>query len=278
MQEDGAFHDVTTLQIPRIAQQHASARLLVKQKGVFSGGDLIGSLFRLLDPQARVKILIPDGRRVKPKQVAARITAKSSALLAGERLLLNLVGHMSGIATLSDLYCQAIKGTKAVITDTRKTTPLWRDLEKYAVECGGGLNHRFSLSDAILVKDNHHQILMRQKLSPEDVYNESKLRSKKRNWKFVCMEATNDAQVWGAIRSRVDIILLDNMPLNQIKGSMELIFAARKAFGTSFPLAEVSGGVNLTNVRKFAELGVDRISVGALTHSAPALDISLEVN
>jgi nicotinate-nucleotide pyrophosphorylase (carboxylating) len=276
--EDAAFSDATTHQIPSLRSDVLTANLVAKADGILCGGFLISQVFSQLDPRARVRILKQDGASVKSGQVVARIRAKGAALLAGERVMLNLVTHLSGIATLTRRYANAVKNSSAKIFDTRKTTLLWRDLEKYAVRCGGGENHRFSLEDAILVKDNHNDYLRNKKISPVSLFSKNQLGKKTLGrLKFVAMEARDYREVWNGIKAGADIILLDNMPLNRLKGSMIFIKAARKAMGTATPLVEVSGGVTPEKARRFAALGVDRISVGAITHSAPALDLSLEV-
>lgn len=273
--EDGADRDITTSVIPR-SRRLTSARLLAKAAGVFCGGSLIQPILHLIDREARASRVVRNGTVVRSGVVLARIRARESSLLACERLILNLICHLSGIATLTHRYVDAVKGTPTRIVDTRKTTPLWRDLEREAVRSGGGTNNRFSLSDAVLVKDNHWQLLRERKIEPAAVYGlRSSLRKKA---SFVEIEAKSIPEVWGAIKARPDIILLDNMGTNRIKEAVVLIKAARKALGTSAPLIEVSGGVTVENARELARLGIDRISVGALTHSAPALDISLEVD
>lgn len=278
LREDAAFSDITTRAIPGVQKSILNAKLIAKANGVICGTQLIPLIFKKLDRRARVQIVKRDGSLVKPGQTVANVRVSAPALLAGERLMLNLVCHLSGIATLAQRYVQAVKGTSAKILDTRKTTPLWRDLEKYAVKCGGGENHRFSLGDAILVKDNHIQFLKERGLQAADVYGVDAGKSgKNKKIQFVAIEATTHREVWEAIKCRPDIILLDNMPMSRIKSSIVFIKAAREALHSSRPLIEVSGGVTLAKVRKLAELGVDRISVGALTHSAPALDLSLEV-
>ncbi len=273
--EDGAFRDLTTVAIPGRGRS-ASAYLVAKADGVFCGGDLISQVFRLLDRHAVVTLNKRDGERVKPGTILARLRATEPAILAGERVTLNLLSRVCGIATLTSRYVAAIAGTGAAILDTRKTTPLWRDLDRQAVRCGGGTNHRYSLADAVLVKDNHWQLMKARGLTAADVYGPN--TRARRGAIFVAIEAANRQQVWEAIEARADIILLDNMPMNRIKEAVALIKAARKALGTAEPLIEVSGGVTLDKAAGLAALGIDRISVGALTHSAPALDISLEVD
>lgn len=275
LNEDGAFHDVTTRLLKQLANRGLKANVVVKKQGVFCGGFLLAPVFSLLSRGVKTTILVKDGTSVRPGQVVARIAGPAHAVLAGERTFLNLACHLSGISTLTHAFVEAIKGTSAHILDTRKTTPLWRDVEKYAVYCGGGGNHRMSLSDAVLVKDNHLQLLAGQKISPVACFGPD--NAKRKGLAFVEMEATTVEQVWDAVCANVDIVLLDNMPIKLLKESIDLIRAARQARGTPWPLIEVSGGVTLQNVRRLAQLGVDRISVGAITHSAPALDISLEV-
>jgi nicotinate-nucleotide pyrophosphorylase (carboxylating) len=200
------------------------------------------------------------------------ITAPLSAILAGERTFLNLACHLSGVATLTHRYVQAVKGSGAKILDTRKTTPLWRDLEKYAVTCGGGYNHRNALSDAILVKDNHVEAVRASGGALIDFYGKKQLASVRKKLKFVEIEAKTLPEVMEAVACQPDVILLDNMSLARLKKSIVLIKKTSRKI-----LIEVSGGITLQKAKRLARLGVDRISVGALTHSAPVLDISLEV-
>ncbi len=278
LSEDGAFDDVTTGALIQSKSTKLKAFLLCKADGIFSGGFLAGEIFGLLDRSSRVTSVVKDGTRVRRGMKLAHIQASPSALLAGERVLLNLICHLSGVATLTRKYVEAVRGTKARILDTRKTTPLWRDQEKHAVLSGGGENHRFSLSDAILVKDNHWEFAAKSGLSISRIFGpDSKFRKGKARPTFVAIEATTHAQVWEAIKARADIILLDNMPENQLKEAIVFIEAARRALKSASPQIEISGGVDLAGAKRLARLGADRISVGALTHSAPAMDISLEV-
>lgn len=277
LEEDGAFQDVTTRFLPDLSGSRSRARFEAKADGVFCGGSIIARVFRQLDPRARVQILKKDGQFVRKGTILARVYGRSGALFSGERVALNLIGRMSGVATHTRRFRDALKNLPVSILDTRKTTPLWRDLERYAVTSGGGANHRFNLADAILVKDNHIAYLDQKKKPVSRVYSSEALKAMRKRLKFVAIEATNTKQVWEAIKARADIILLDNMAENQIKGAMVFIRAARKALNLKTPLAEISGGIRLANIQKFAKLGIDRISIGALTHSAPALDISMEV-
>jgi nicotinate-nucleotide pyrophosphorylase (carboxylating) len=278
LSEDGAFNDITTRQLPEFAQKKVKAIVLAKADGIFCGGVLIKPVFSILDPKVQVKLLKKDGAKVKKGQKVAEIKATASAILGGERTFLNLACRLSGISTLTNQFVETIKKTKARILDTRKTTPLWRDLEKYAVRMGGGENHRMTLAEAILVKDNNFKYLNDRNVAPADVYEASRLRDQKgKRFKFLEVEAKTYADVWEGIKARADIVMLDNMEVDALKGSIKFIKAARTALGSDKPLIEISGGVNLKNAKTFADLGVDRISVGAVTHSAPALDLSLEI-
>lgn len=276
LREDSASSDVTTRQLPG-RKERVHAFVLAKEEGVFCGAFLLKPLFASLDKRAQCSA-VPDGTAVKKGQKIASVHATLESIFQGERLFLNLACHLSGIATLTRRFVRAVRGTRAKIYDTRKTTPLWRDLEKFAVVCGGGHNHRFSLGDAILVKDNHFRFLEQRGVKPSDVYRTPALRPKeKKRVKFKAMEAQSYRDIWEGIKARADIILLDNMSPEKLRNSVELVRAARRGLGSDKPEIEVTGGVSLVNVRRIAKLGVDRISVGALTHSNRTLDLSLEV-
>jgi nicotinate-nucleotide pyrophosphorylase (carboxylating) len=276
--EDGAFHDITTAALPGARSQRLTATLVAHQSGVLSGVDVIAAVFKRLDLRARVTVLKKNGSRLKVSDRVARINATAAAILAGERVMLNLVTHLSGVATLTRRFVDAINNKNVAVVDTRKTTPLWRDLERAAVKDGGGENHRFNLSDAILVKDNHLAYLSQKGIRAHAVYGvDAPARQGRSKPVFVEIEAKSNADVWEAIKARPDIILLDNMGPDQLKGSILFIKAARRGLQTPTPYIEVSGGVTLEKAAALAALGVDRISIGALTHSAPALDMSLEV-
>lgn len=270
--EDSAFDDATTRCLSTLGSERKTAKIIAKNEGVFCGAFLAEPIFKDLSRHAKGKVLVQDGKPVRPGQVLMEITAPLSAILAGERTFLNLTCHLSGIATLTRKYLQAVKGSKAKILDTRKTTPLWRDLEKYAVICGGGFNHRFALSDAILVKDNHVEAVRSSGRALVDFYGKKQLSSVRKKLKFVEIEAKTLPEVHEAIACQPDVILLDNMSLVRLKKSIVLIKKSSRKI-----LIEVSGGITLQKAKRLARLGVDRISVGALTHSAPVLDISLEV-
>jgi nicotinate-nucleotide pyrophosphorylase (carboxylating) len=236
------------------------AELLLEEAGVACGIDAARVVFEALDPEVRLEAVVGDGTPViEPPATLARLEGPARAVLTGERTALNLVGRLSGIATLTARYVAAVEGTGATILDTRKTTPGLRALEKYAVRCGGGANHRAGLDDAILVKENHLRIA--GGIAPAV--------AALRNGLPIEVEAETLADVDEALEAGVDRILLDNMSPAEVADAVELV-AGR------VPL-EASGGMSLATVRAYAETGVDFISVGALTHSARSLHVSLEV-
>ena len=234
-----------------------TARIVTKERGVICGlavaGEIFDRLGAMLDP------LVQDGQTVEPGAVA-RVDGPARGVLTGERLALNVLGRLSGIATLTRRYVDAVEGTGAVILDTRKTTPGLRELEKYAVACGGGRNHRLGLYDGILIKDNHLQLA--------GSVSHAVFRARGGG---VPVEVESDSldQVREALAAGADAILLDNMGVNRLREAVALAGGRVRL--------EASGGVTLETVRAIAETGVDFISVGALTHSARALDVSLEV-
>jgi nicotinate-nucleotide pyrophosphorylase (carboxylating) len=210
---------------------------------------------------------VRDGSRVKKGKVIARVAGYAKDILAGERTALNFIQHLSGIATLTAMYVRKVQGTKAKILDTRKTLPGLRALEKYAVKCGGGHNHRMNLEDMALVKDNHIGAV-------RDIGGAVKRIRKYRPSVKVEVECDTLEQVDEALEAGADIIMLDNMSPAEARRAVS---KAKKSRGKKAPEFEVSGGVTLETVAEYARTGCDRISVGALTHSAPALDISLDI-
>jgi nicotinate-nucleotide pyrophosphorylase (carboxylating) len=218
--------------------------------------------FARLDPQASFEVVVPDGSDVAKGGVIARARGNARAVLSAERTALNLLGRLCGVATLTRAYVRAVEGTNARITDTRKTTPGLRALEKYAVKCGGGINHRFGLDDAILIKDNH--------VAACGGVGEALTRARAAAGHLTPIEVEVDslAQLEEAIPFAPDVIMLDNFSLADLRTAVA-VTAGRVRL-------EASGGVNLDTVRAIAETGVDVISVGALTHSAPVLDIGLD--
>ncbi|MGK7313044.1 MAG: carboxylating nicotinate-nucleotide diphosphorylase [Candidatus Longimicrobiales bacterium M2_2A_002] len=264
--EDVAAGDATTdLLIPEDAS--ASATLVARAAGVVAGLQLVRAVFHELDPSSIVVTLnARDGDTVDAGARLASISGSARSILSAERVALNYLGRLSGIASLTREYVRAVDGTGARIVDTRKTTPGLRVLEKYAVRCGGGHNHRMDLSDGFMLKDNHRAALREAGVSVADAV--AGARRRLGHGVFVTIEADTIDEVQGALEAGADGILLDNMTPEQMALAVEQIGGAA--------LAEASGGITLESVRAAAESGVDLISVGALTHSAPALDVALE--
>jgi nicotinate-nucleotide pyrophosphorylase (carboxylating) len=262
LEEDRAFEDVTTLAtVPE--GERAAARMVARAGGVIAGLPLAVVAFHLLDPGVKVHVVAWDGSRVARGDAVLELEGPARALLSAERIALNFVQRLSGIATLTARFVDAVRGTRAQILDTRKTTPTLRALEKYAVRCGGGVNHRMDLASAVLIKDNHLAAV------GGDIA-EAVRRSRALGPAGICVEVECDdaAQVAAAAEAGADIILLDNMTPWEMRECVEIV--AGRA------LTEASGGITLAGARAVAEAGVDRISVGALTHSAGALDVALD--
>ena len=234
----------------------------VRQAGTLAGLACARLAILALDPDARFEARLADGDRAEAGAVAAVVSANARALLSAERTALNLMGRLSGVATLTRAYVDAVAGTGATIVDTRKTTPGLRHLEKYAVRCGGGVNHRFGLDDAILIKDNH--------VAAAGGVGQALARARAAAGHLIKIEVEVDSldQLREALAHRPDVIMLDNFTPDQIRQAVSI--AAGQV------VLEASGGVNLQTVRLIAEAGAQVISVGALTHSAPVLDIGLD--
>lgn len=239
-----------------------SAQFLVKASGVIAGLETVRVVFEMLDGEARFEAQAADGDRVGPGDVVATVSARVIALLSGERTALNLMQRASGIATATRRYVDAVAGTAARIYDTRKTVPGLRLFDKYAVQAGGGANHRMGLHDMFLIKNNHIDRAGSVTAAVERV------RARRMPQKIM-IEVRNRAELMEAAGLRPDFILLDNMSVGDMRRAVEEI-------GSSIPL-EASGGITLENVREVAETGVGRISIGALTHSVTALDISMRI-
>jgi nicotinate-nucleotide pyrophosphorylase (carboxylating) len=273
LSEDLGKGDITTnVTIP--ANLKVKARIICQEKGVLCGLAYTQSAFRALDKQVKCKTRCRDGQIVEKGKVVCEIYGQARAILSAERTALNFLGHLSGIASLTRKFVEKIKPYRVKILDTRKTTPGLRELEKYAVRSGGGYNHRMRLDEAILIKDNHLQILGLGR--KKGVIAETLRSCKGENRDGVEIEVANLKQFAEALKARAEIIMLDNFSLKQIRQAVKLREKLVKA-GWPKPILEVSGGVNLENVRQIAACGVDWISVGALTHSAPSLDFSLEI-
>jgi nicotinate-nucleotide pyrophosphorylase (carboxylating) len=263
--EDLGPGDVTT-QAVVTSKFHATAVMRAREPLTVAGLAFAEAAFLALSPRVKVQHLVRDGDRVSAGAAMLKVSGPARALLSAERVALNYVQRLSGVATLTAQYVSAIHGTRTTILDTRKTTPGWRRFEKYAVVCGGGHNHRFGLHDMVLVKDNHLAALREAK--PNAIAAAvNRARSKFPKLK-VEVEADTLAQVAQAVAAGADIILLDNMTLTQLRQAVKLVAGRAKT--------EASGGVNLKTVRAIAGTGVDFISVGALTHSARAVDIGLD--
>jgi nicotinate-nucleotide pyrophosphorylase (carboxylating) len=259
--EDVGRGDVTT---DATVPEHATcaAGMLLKEPGVVCGLQAVQAVFRALDPDVSFEASAADGDRFPEPVELARVSGRTRAVLTGERTALNILGRLSGIATLTRRFVDAIDGTGAEILDTRKTTPGLRALEKYAVRCGGGRNHRFGLDDGILVKDNHLRAAGGVRPAVE------RLRAAGTGLPIEVEAETLD-DVREAIAAGAEQILLDNMTPALMREAVELVDGKATL--------EASGGVSLETVREIAETGVDFISVGALTHSARSLDVSLEL-
>jgi len=262
LKEDLGAGDITTdALIPPGTRGEAAVK--AREKLVVAGMEVAREVFVALDPGVSFRPQSGDGAVVRGGQVIATATGEARALLSGERVALNFLQRLSGVATLTREFVERVRGTGAVIVDTRKTTPNLRALEKYAVRVGGGRNHRQGLYDMYLIKDNH--------ISIAGGVGEAVSRARKRASIAVRIEVevADLAQVGEALEAGADIIMLDNMPINEMKEAVRLIEGRA--------LVEASGGISLENVRAVAETGVDYISLGALTHSARAVDISMDV-
>jgi len=264
--EDLASGDVTTESLVPFALE-GKASILVKRDGVLAGIDVAKEVFRQVDHRLRFRALGKDGAKVRKGDVVATVEGKVASILKAERTALNFLQHLSGIATETARYVDAVSGTKAVITDTRKTIPGLRLLEKYAVRAGGGRNHRLNLGDGVLIKDNHLVILRSSGVGLGEAVKKARKRAPRAMKVEVEVESVKQARE--ALSAGADIIMLDNMKVKGMRKVVELVRGRA--------LLEASGGITLDKVRSVAETGVNLISVGALTHSAKALDISLEV-
>jgi nicotinate-nucleotide pyrophosphorylase (carboxylating) len=265
--EDIGAGDITT-ETTVSAMQRARGQVIAKAPLVLAGIELFAEVFHLLDLTAEAEIFTHDGEELTPGKIPAHVNASARALLTGERVALNLLQGLSGVATLTRRFVRAIEGTGAEILDTRKTTPGLRALEKYAVRVGGGKNHRKDLGEAVLIKENH----IRLAGGVSAALTAAQAARGRAEW--IEIEVTNLDELCAALAHNPDVILLDNMTPSLVSQAVGVVRAhpAPKKIKT-----EASGGIALDNVREFAEAGVDWISVGALTHSAPAMDLSFEI-
>lgn len=267
----GREGDVTSRVIP--AEEACTAHVIYRQGGVVCGLPLAERVLARICPEARLERRVPEGSAVEPRAVAAVITGPARGVLAAERTLLNFLQRLSGVASLTRQYVEAVQGTRARVLDTRKTTPGWRRLEKYAVRTGGGQNHRFGLYDQVLLKDNHllalggeakvaHAVEVARSAAPPDTPLE--------------VEVTTIQGALEAARAGADIVLLDNFLPGGLREAVQAVRGDAERRGARPPQLEASGGITLETIRQVAETGVDRISTGAVTHSARALDIALD--
>jgi nicotinate-nucleotide pyrophosphorylase (carboxylating) len=265
--EDIGAGDVTT-EVTVPANQQARGEVVAKVPLVLAGIELFGEVFRLLDGSATVEIISRDGEELAPGKIPARVKASSRALLTGERVALNLLQRLSGVATVTRRFVRAVEGTGAEILETRKTTPGLRALEKYAVRVGGGTSHRKDLAEAVLIKDNHIRLAGGVSAALKAA------QQAKGRVRWMEVEVTNLDELRAALPYHPDVILLDNMSPSLVR---ECVNEVRMHASPNRIRTEASGGISLANVREFAGAGVDWISVGALTHSAPAVDLSFEI-
>ena len=264
--EDISHGDVTSeALIPSELQGKAS--ILVKAEGILAGGEVAKKVFLKVDPSLKVEVLIKDGTKVKSGDIAATIVGMVVSILKAERVALNFLNRLSGIASQTAQYIAKTQGLNVKITDTRKTTPGLRLLEKYAVRMGGGQNHRFHLGDGILIKDNHLAALHALGMSLKDIV--AKAKQNAPQGLKVEVEVNTAQEALDAVEAGADIIMLDNMSPDEMRRVASLIPSQVKI--------EASGGITLANVQTAAETGVNLISIGALTHSSKALDMSLEL-
>jgi len=260
--EDIGTGDITT---ESIIPFNLKAKGIIKtsEEGVVAGLNITSLVFKKLDSEIIFQEKIKDGTQVVRGKVLAEITGPARTILKGERVALNFLQRMSGIATITSKFCQQVKGLPVRIVDTRKTTPGLRILEKYAVRMGGGYNHRFGLYDAVLIKDNHIAVAGGIKSAVNSIRKQISHTVK------IEVEVENLSQLQEALEMKVDIIMLDNMDLNTMKKAVKMVKGK--------VLIEASGGITLEKVREIAQTGVDLISIGSLTHSVKSLDISMEI-
>ncbi|HLE86885.1 MAG TPA: carboxylating nicotinate-nucleotide diphosphorylase [Candidatus Brocadiaceae bacterium] len=286
IQEDIGTGDITTVNlIPD--SLIVEGVFIAKESGVIAGMPVVEYFFSRLEKDVSLQQRIKEGTCVNKGEAIANIKGSAKTLLSGERIALNFLQRLSGIATITAKFVERIKPLKTAVMDTRKTIPGWRYLEKYAVAMGGGVNHRMGLYDQALLKDNHLDILkVETGLKPVSTSSHisiiekavSALREKTKRGILVEVETRTLEEVADALKAGVDIILFDNMNIAQLKEAVETVKNWKSSKGKRKPLTEASGNITLENVRLVAQTGVDRISIGAITHSAKALDISLEIN
>lgn len=271
LEEDlGVEGDVTSRVIPEDAQ--CVGDLVFREAGVLAGLPLARRVLERVDPRAQLEPCAQDGDRIGPGQVVAQLRGPARGVLAAERTLLNFLQRLSGVATATRRLVDAVEGTGVMVLDTRKTTPGWRILEKYAVRAGGGHNHRVGLFDMVLVKDNHLAALGGEGAIEEVV----RLAREAAPGLELELEVTSEAGALRAARAGADIVLLDNFSPADLARAVRAVREDAAARGARAPRLEASGGIKLDTIRHFAEAGVDRISTGSMTHSARSIDIALD--
>lgn len=266
LEEDLTYGDLTSaLLIP--PNLSAQAEIIAKDRMMVAGVAIARHVFYAVDPSIEFTILTGDGTIVQPSTPILTMKGKAQSLLQAERVALNFLQRLSGISTLTHQFCEAVRDFPVTIVDTRKTTPGLRALEKWAVRIGGGHNHRFSLHDGILIKDNHLMLLAAQKIN----LTQACLRARQQapHGLRICVEVETVTQVQQALKGKADVVLLDNMSPAQVRHAIGIIQGQA--------LVEISGGMTLNNVRAMAKAGPDFISIGTLTHSAPSMDLSMEI-
>ena len=266
LEEDLAYGDLTsTLLIP--PNLLARANIIAKGHMIVAGVAIAREVFQTVDSTIELTTHAGDGTIVRPSTTILSMKGKAQSLLQGERIALNFLQRLSGISTLTHQFCEAVRDYPVNLVDTRKTTPGLRALEKWAVRLGGGKNHRFSLHDGILIKDNHLMVMASQRLNITQTC--LLARQQAPHGLRICVEVETMAQVRQALKGKADVLLLDNMTPDHVRQAIDII--KKQA------LVEVSGGMTLENVRDMAAAGPDFISIGALTHSAPSMDLSMEI-
>ena len=280
IKEDIGTGDITSsIFIPEGSESEGV--IIAKESGIVAGLPVAGYVLSQIDKDLLFTVNVEDGSRVEKGSVIAVVKGLTISLLSAERLVLNFLQRLSGIATATNKFAEKVEGHKTQILDTRKTTPGWRYLEKYAVKIGGGANHRMGLYDQILIKDNHLEIMEQEKENGDIGSLVKKARKQIKNEVLIEVEVEDLCQIKEMVDAGVDIILFDNMAPTKIKEAVEMVKEcknSRDAGSVRSILTEASGNISIENVEEYAKAGVDRISVGMITHSARALDISFDIS
>lgn len=264
--EDEFENDITSNSLIS-TNLEGTAFIVAKEEGILACSSIIAPIFHTVDHFLKVNLVQTEGRRVKANDIIAEVNGRLRSILSAERTVLNFLSRLSGIATQTSKYVEKVKGTKAVVRDTRKTLPGMRMLEKYAVTIGGGQNHRLHLADGILIKDNHIASLQKDGITLTEIIKRARQNSSDDT--IIEIEVDSMEEATEALQTDVDIILLDNMSIDEMRTVVAMAGGKVKL--------EASGGITLANIREVALTGVDYIAIGALTHSAKALDFSLDI-